>query len=554
MGAPIQESELLPGCTAFPSQFSARYRAEGHWRGDTLWDLLCERATLQPDKLALVAGDRRLTYGQLLARAESIAAGLHAAGMRSSDRVIVQLPNSAELFELIFALFRLGAVPVMAHAAHRRLEIESFAEQSGAVAYVIADRHAGFDYRELARAVRAAQPSLRQVIVAGEAQEFAALSELSAGAHDPLTTAPPSSAQVALFQLSGGSTGTPKLIPRTHDDYMCSLRSALNVCRLDSQSVYLVALPALHNFPLSSPGSLGVWLAGGTVVLAKSATPDEAFPLIERERVTMTALVPALLSVWLDAVQNRRVDLRSLRVLQVGGAKLTPELARRVAPLLGCTLQQVFGMAEGLVCYTRLDDSEELIVGTQGAPSSIADEVRVLDDDDRPVATGAVGHLLTRGPYTVRGYYRADEHNARAFTPDGFYRTGDLVRQLPSGHLVVEGRAKDQINRGGEKIAAQEVEALLLQHPSVIDAAIVAMPDPLLGERACAFVSTREPRPNHAALTAFLRQRGIAAFKLPDRYEFVATLPATSVGKVDKKQLRRFLEERPSPRDARASR
>jgi 2,3-dihydroxybenzoate-AMP ligase len=276
-----------------------------------------------------------------------------------------------------------------------------------------------------------------------------------------------------------------------------------------------------------------------------------AFPLIERERVTLTALVPPLAMVWLDAAKARRHDLSSLRVLQVGGARLSNEAAARVRPTLGCTLQQVFGMAEGLVNYTRFDDSEELIVTTQGRPISPDDELRIVDEDDNEVAPGELGQLLTRGPYTIRGYYKAEAHNARAFTSDGFYRTGDLVRLTPEGYLVVDGRVKDQINRGGEKVAAEEVENHLLAHPAVHDAAVVAIPDAFLGERTCAFVIPRGAPPAATALTAFLRERGLAAFKIPDRVEFIDAFPQTGVGKVSKKSLREALTRSapsPSPR------
>jgi 2,3-dihydroxybenzoate-AMP ligase len=247
--------------------------------------------------------------------------------------------------------------------------------------------------------------------------------------------------------------------------------------------------------------------------------------------------------LWAQAAATTTHDLGSLQVLQVGGAKLVPEAARRVIDSLGCRLQQVFGMAEGLVNYTRDDDPEHVVLSTQGRPISAHDEIRVVDDEDNDVADGEVGHLLTRGPYTIRGYYRADAHNARAFTADGFYRTGDRVRRLASGHLIVEGRAKDQINRGGEKIAAEEVESHLLEHPAVFDAALVAMPDRWLGEKSCAFVVLR-PRADDAPpmapreLQRFLRERGIAAYKIPDRVELVEALPYTAVGKADKKALR----------------
>ena len=222
-----------------------------------------------------------------------------------------------------------------------------------------------------------------------------------------------------------------------------------------------------------------------------------------KRKVTITALVPPLAMIWLDAASSRNADLSSLEVIQVGGAKFSAEVARRIRPTFGCTLQQVFGMAEGLVNYTRLDDPEEIIIHTQGRPMSALDEVRVVDENDNDVQPGKVGSLLTRGPYTIRGYYKAEEHNARSFTKDGFYRTGDLVKVNEQGYIIVEGRDKDQINRGGEKVAAEEVENHLLAHDAIHDVAIVSMPDDYLGERTCAFVIVRGQVPAVSELKMF---------------------------------------------------
>ncbi|MFH8409753.1 (2,3-dihydroxybenzoyl)adenylate synthase [Streptomyces sp. NPDC018019] len=529
----------------WPAEFAERYRAAGWWRGETFGRMLAERAAAHPDRIAIVdpAGEgRRWTYGELDRRATRLAAGLHARGIVRGDRVVVQLPNIAEFFEVVFALFRLGALPVFALPAHRETEIRYFCEFTGAAAYVIAAEHGGYDYRELAATVRADVPGLRHVFVTGgDPGPFEALADVPA---DPPADGPgwaePAPHDLAFLQLSGGSTGVPKLIPRTHDDYIYSLWGSNELCGVDEHSVYLCALPAAHNFPLSSPGTLGALYAGARVVLSPQPTPDVAFPLIERERVTLTGLVPPLALIWTEAAPATPYDLGSLEVLLVGGAKFSEEAARRVRPALGCTLQQVFGMAEGLVNYTRLDDPEETIVTTQGRPISPDDEIRVVDDEDNDLPVGATGHLLTRGPYTIRGYWKAPEHNARSFTADGFYRTGDVVRLTPTGHLVVEGRAKDQINRGGEKIAAEEVENHLLAHPAVHDANVVAEPDPYLGERTCAYVILRDGAEpvKPVEMKKFVRARGLAAYKVPDRVVFVDAFPQTGVGKISKKDLR----------------
>ncbi|MFD3514607.1 (2,3-dihydroxybenzoyl)adenylate synthase [Streptomyces sp. NPDC058657] len=528
---------MLPDAPTWPDDLAAQYRAAGYWNGETFGEMLRSRAEAHPDRTAITDGDRHWSYAELHTRASELASGFAARGISRGDRVVVQLPNIAEFFEVVFALFQVGALPVFALPAHRETEIHYFCEFTEAVAYVVPDRAAGFDYRDLASKVRADVPTLRHVFVVGDA-----------GVHTPLTEVPlpatdldgPAPCDLAFLQLSGGSTGVPKLIPRTHDDYIYSLWGSNELCGVSADSVYLVTLPAAHNFPLSSPGSLGVLHAGGRVVMCPQPDPDTAFPLIERERVTITGVVPPLALVWTESAATTSYDLSSLEVLLVGGAKFSEAAARRVGPALGCTLQQVFGMAEGLVNYTRLDDDPETIVTTQGRPISAADEIRIVDDADVEVPEGEAGHLLTRGPYTIRGYWRAPEHNARSFTADGFYRTGDIVRRTPTGHLVVEGRAKDQINRGGEKIAPEEIENIILGHPAVHDCSLVAVPDEYLGERTLAYVILRagaEPLKS-VAVKKFVREQGLAAYKVPDRVEFVTAFPQTGIGKISKKDQR----------------
>ncbi|MEU7528387.1 AMP-binding protein [Saccharothrix sp. NPDC042600] len=528
---------MLDGCVPWPSELVERYRAEGYWTDQPLDELLRGGARRHPGRTALVAADgTRWTYAELDAWADRIAAGLHGLGLGRDERVVVQLPNVPEFVALFFALLRIGALPVLALPAHRESEIVPLCELSDAFAYFIADSDGDFDYRELARTVRGAVPSLRHVFVVGDPAEFEALPEAA-----PVELPAPDPVAPALFLLSGGTTGTPKLIPRSHNDYLYNARASAEVSGFSASTVYLVALPAAHNFALASPGLLGAMAAGGTVVLAPDPSADTVFELIERERVTVTAVVPPIALLWMDVVEFMDADLSSLELLQVGGAKFNAEPASRVRETLGCDLQQVFGMAEGLLNFTRLDDSDELKTTTQGAPLCPADEVLVVDEEGEPVAPGESGELLTRGPYTLRGYYKAEAHNARSFTEDGFYRSGDVVRQLPSGHLVVEGRRKDQINRGGEKIPAEELENHLLAHPAVHDAAVVGMPDEVMGERTCAFIVPKGDAPTLRQVTAFLRERGVASYKLPDRLETLESFPLTKVGKVSKVELARRL-------------
>lgn len=536
-----QQALRLEGVVGYPEEFAERYRQAGYWTGHTIDDLLRTAARRRPEHVAVIEGERRFTYAELDAKAERLAAGLAADGLRRGDRVVVQLPNTADYVWVIFALFRLGAIPVLALTAHRRNEVEYFCTFSEARAYISCASHDGFDHQAMAAEIRDAAPSLRRVLIVGATpdSQFLSPEQISIDAPAPEVAVQPG--DVAFLQLSGGTTGTPKLIPRTHDDYLYSVRESARICGLDENAVLLAALPIAHNFTMSSPGLLGVMHAAGTVVMAPEPSPGTVFSLIAAHGVTIVPAVPPLVLAWLNSPSRETAELDSLRVIQVGGAKLSRSVAERIEPGFGCRLQQVFGMAEGLVNYTALDDDLETIISTQGLRISTADEVLVVADDGQPVASGTPGHLLTRGPYTIRGYYKAPEHNAASFTADGFYRTGDIVVERSDGYLTVVGRSKDQINRGGEKVAPEEVENLLLGHPDLHDVSVVGVPDDELGERVFAHVVLRRGRADTPLrpvdLRRYLAARGLAAYKIPDGFAFVDTLPETGVGKINKRAL-----------------
>jgi mycobactin salicyl-AMP ligase len=231
-----------------------------------------------------------------------------------------------------------------------------------------------------------------------------------------------------------------------------------------------------------------------------------------------------------------------LRLLQVGGAKLEADDARQIRETLTPGLQQVFGMAEGLLCYTRPGDPAELVDRTQGRPLSADDELRIVDDGGRPVPDGAEGELLVRGPYTINGYFRAESDNARSFDPDGFYRSGDLVRRRADGYLEVTGRVKDVIHRAGETVAAGDLEEHLHAHPAIVSAAAVALPDPYLGEKICAAVVFADNPVTLTELNSYLDRRGVARHARPDVLTPMTALPTTAVGKIDKKAIARELQ------------
>src|SRR5215467_3085489 len=535
---------MLAGVVRFPPEFAARYRAKGYWQDRSLATTFADVFRKYADRVAVIDRDRAVTYAQLDERSTRLALNLLDEGFKPLDRVVMQLPNVVEFAYLYFALQKIGCIPIMALPAHRFREMSQFVELSGAVACATPDKTKDFDYRELVERIRATSKTLHTGIVLGDAPRgLLSLTDLierpSRGSAEELKNIKIDPEDPALFQLSGGTTGIPKLIPRTHNDYVYNSKIAALVTGVGADKILLNVLPLAHNLPLACPGLQGYLLHAGKVVLANTTRSEDIFSLIERHRITHIAVVPALLIRLINDPAIQKFDLSSLEVIQSGGQRLQPEVRRHAKELIpSVTVQENFGMAEGMLMFVRLDDPEDVRMETVGRPISPDDEVRLVDDDDNEVAPGEVGEFLARGPYTLRGYYGVPEYNARAFTTDGFYRSGDLMRRHPSGNYMVEGRKKDLINRGGEKISAEEIENLILTHPAVQNVACVPMPDPVLGERMCACVILRRGEAlTLEHLVAFLMNEEIAKHKLPERLEIMDDFPLSPFGKVSKKDL-----------------
>lgn len=544
----------LPGVTPFPPEFAARYRARGYWEDRPLIAHFLDVFDAYADRVAVVDDEGSYTYAQLAAASERVALNLLDLGLKPADRVVVQLPNTRRFASLYFALQRIGAIPIMALPSHRYRELRQFVGLSGAVAAAAPARAKDADFDELHRRVRAEHAGLRLSILQGGPPEpddgylsLEALHEREPTGHTAadleriVSRIDPD--DPAVFQLSGGTTGIPKLIPRTHNDYAFNSKLAVSVCDVRDGDVLLDVLPIAHNLPLACPGLQGFLLSGATVCLLASTRGLAVFSAIDRYQVTHIHVVPALLIRWINDPAAAEYDLGSVRVIQSGGQRLQPETRQRTERVFrSVTVQENFGMAEGLLMFVRLGDPPEVRLETVGRPICPDDEVRLVGEDGADVPDGEIGELLARGPYTLRGYYNAPEHNQRAFSPDGFYRSGDLMWRHPSGNYVVAGRSKDLINRGGEKISAEEVENLILGHPAVLNVACVPVPDPVLGERMCACVILRPGRRlTLDELVAFLEAEEIARHKLPERLAVLGSFPLSPVGKVSKKDLAAML-------------
>ena len=524
----------LPGVVPFPPEYARKYRDKGYWRDKSLAEEFAACFQKYAKRIFLVDGERQFTYAEIDKLSSNLALNLLELGLKPLDRVVPTLPNVAEFVILYFALQKIGAIPIAALVTHRFAEINQFVKLSGAAACVYPERQGDFEFEPMIQRVKAENATLKFCISLPDLRnliEKPAKGDLKSLSIDP--TDP------CIFQLSGGTTGIPKLIPRTHNDYAFNSKAAAPVCGVTQDSVLLLALPIAHNLPLACPGIQGYLFQGGKVVLSPTTKPEEMFALMQKHKVTHLKVVPALLIRLINDPAIAKYDLSSLKLIQSGGQRMQPEVRLRTHQLIpSCFVQENFGMSEGMLFFVRLDDPQEVKLETCGRPICADDEVRLVDEDGREVKPGEVGELTCRGPYTLRGYFGVPEYNARQFTADGFYCSGDLMRRHPSGNYVVEGRKKDLINRGGEKISAEEIENLILSHPAVQNVACVPVPDPGLGEKMCACIVLKDNSSlSFSELIEFLKGKEIAKFKLPERLEIFDDLPVSTFGKVSKKKL-----------------
>ncbi|NKQ58484.1 AMP-binding protein [Amycolatopsis sp. K13G38] len=530
---------------AYPEDAVRRYREAGLWGTCTIADELHAVAGAHSERDAVVALDGRLTFRELDERSDLLAAGLAGLGLVPGDPVLFQVTNRLGAILAWYGVLKAGLIPVCTLAAHRGHEIGEISRRVGAVAHLVEAGTRGFDLVNFALEQQRDHPTLRQVLVLGGTGTTAGVAIESLGADlDPRAARRTVEEiqrgigpdDVAVFQLSGGTTGVPKVIPRLHAEYWYNAAEYARSWGWSAESRVAHLIPIIHNAGIvcavHGPHSVGGCLVLGT------ADPDVSLPLLAREGAT---------HVLLGHGHFRTVDLPAFEAataavnqIVLSGTKVPPalfdELERR-----GLWSGQLFGMGEGLFLTTRPGAPREARAETVGTPLSALDEVRVLaPGTETEVPDGEVGELCCRGPYTLRGYFDADKHNATAFTSDGFYRTGDLaaIREIDGGRYVtIEGRIKDVINRGGEKINAEEVESLLLRHPRITGAAVVAMPDPRLGERGCAYLVVQGKPLTLGDVQEHFAALQVAKFKWPERVELLSEIPRTLVGKMDKKRL-----------------
>jgi yersiniabactin salicyl-AMP ligase len=439
----------------------------------------------------------------------------------------------------MFATMKVGAIPILALPAHRENELDGIVKNSQPKAYIIAEKYMGFNYLDLAKKLQSQNECLRYLIVDGQSDsEYLTLNSIKSDSPVDVPTNV-DAYQMALMLLSGGSSSVPKLIPRTHADYLYNAYCSAKQCRLSQNDVYLGVLPIAHNFPLACPGVLGTFYVGGEVVLCETASPDEILTNVSEYHVTVTALVPTLADMCIDMLEwDDSFDVSTLKKLQVGGAMLETSLAERIENAMPHRLMQVYGMSEGILCFTDYDDCKDVVVECQGKPVSKAYEVAIVNDLGERLGVGVDGELITKGAYMLDGYYAPDSVNAQYFDSDGYYHTGDIAHITPEGNVRIMGRLTEVINRAGEKINPSELEELLCTCPSVKRAVVVGVPDEALGTKVYAVLCSEDGTElDYLQVCKFLTDKGLAQFKIPDEIVYLQDLPLTAVGKVNKKLL-----------------
>jgi 2,3-dihydroxybenzoate-AMP ligase len=535
----------LEGFTPYKKEDADKYNRRRWWPGIPFGDLLDKAADIYPDKEALVDGDKRLTYGQLKNKTDKLAIGFINLGIKPLDRVLLQLPNWAEFIFTYFALQKIGAIPILLLAKHRQNEISHLLHLTEANAWVVAQHYHKTDYLPIIDDVLQGDNHIKNVILVRASDPGAFLrmqsliqkEELTDDQLSTLAKRRPDPMQVAHMGPTGGTTGLPKVAPRTHNDYLSRVEYAARACEFNNLDICLVAAPAAHDLTFSMAICITMFTFGKLVML-DSFEPEVVCGTIEREKVTAIVWVPTLASRLIHFDRLKDYDLSSLKKMHCGGGVSSPELIRGVHDKLDCTFFNGYGGTEGMSLLTRPHFSLDRVCNSVGRPTCPYDSYKIVDENGNELPPNTAGELIVKGPGIFSGYYKMPQENEKVFDKNGYFRTGDQAMIKDSGDFVLTGRLKEMINRGGESISATDIENLMMTHPGIITAAVVPMPDPELGEKVCAYLQCAPgAKLDFQKIISFLKDQGASVLQLPERIEFVNELPYTKAEKIDKQTL-----------------
>jgi non-ribosomal peptide synthetase component E (peptide arylation enzyme) len=543
--------ELIKGWYPYSEEECKEYTARGYWKNLVVTDLLKQNARNLPDKLAFADGDTEVTWAEVLQRATRLGIHLNRLGVDYGDFFVLDTMNTVHAIDLVLGLNMIGAIPVMCLPRHRKREISHHVElhEAKGIAVPVGQK---FDYVAMVEEFKDDYPYLKIFLTAGnDAPEgWTSVKELldweieKEYPSDFLDQFRPDPDDICAEHLSGGTTGVPKGIPRTYNDQICQWDYNGRVLGMTDNSVPMVGLPVLHNAGMVALYGPAI-LRGATTIISQSPNVINVFKLIEKYKITHIVMIPIQMTYWIEAKEKRETyDLSSLRILSGAAEKVRPELAKWFIKEHGVRFVNVFGMSEGPCILTRWDDSDEVAINTIGEPiiKDVDAKFKLVDDQNNEVPQGEIGEMVSKGPLTFKGYYKAEEENKSSFDEDGFFHSGDLMRMRKDGTYVVEGRKKDMIKRAGENVYPPIIEDMIVKFDKVAYCAVVGMPDMKLGEKLCAFV---QPKKGEALefgdIIDHLKKLGVAVFEFPERIEFVDGWPLSPINKIDKRMLRAYI-------------
>lgn len=536
-----------------PSRFTAEmideYIKMGYWDSSLISDYWDRNAALYPDEVAISEEDNRLTWSEAKKEIDRIAFGLLKLGIKRDEKLAVQLYNCAELFTIRLACEKAGIIAVTILPEFRHAEVSAILRHTEAVGIVIPREFRRFDYFEMIQEVQSVTPSLKYIFVIGDDIPGGAISIKEMTKRELEKKYPNDYLQKTKFNTfetfqiatSTGTTGMPKCIEFTSCVRQYTGRVVAKRLKMKRDDVVGAFAPVISGGCFNEVYRAAP-IVGARIVLAKYFTPETILKLIEKERVTVAAMVPTVLIRLLDDPSLEKHDLSSLRFVKHGGSLLPYDQALNAWEKFRCPILPAYGTLDiGTIGTSFVESPQETLLRAMYKPLDGV-EIKLVDEKKREVPRGEIGELLVRGPNCQPGYYNDPEATAE-FCKDGWFQTGDLASFNEEGRFIIRGRLKDVIIRGGQNIYPFEIEGMLLKHPKVSKAAVVGMSDPEMVEKACAYVVLKaEEGFRFSEMEIFLRDQGIATFKIPERLEIIENMPLVGGIKVDKKRLRQDIE------------
>ena len=545
--------DLLEGCNPYEKEDADKYNELRWWAGLTFGDVFDRATDIHPEKEAFVDLYSRFTYGEAREKTDKLALSLMDLGIKPKDRVLLQLPNWNEFVFAFFALQKIGAITVLLIDRYRQFEINHLINISGATAWIVPAKYKKTDFVPIIDDMLREHPEMEHVItVRGKVDRpgFSSLEKLIEEAEltdenlGKLAAARPDPMQIAHMGPTGGTTGLPKIVARSHNSLLTGIEYCSKSWDQSCEDVNLIVGPIGHDLSFSK-GFVGSVITQGKVVLLDLADDKDICDTIEREKVTSIIWVPTLAQRMIEYADLDKHDLSSLKKMHSAGGASQPGLVKSVTEKLNVKFYNGYGSTEGTTTITRTTDSLETICSCVGRPTCPFDTYKLIDSNGKDVPPGGQGELVLKGPGVFTGYYNNPEENAKAFTADGFFRTGDMARIDEYGRITLTGRIKEMINRGGESISAAPIEGLIVAHPDVKAVAVIAMPDPLMGERVCAYIQPKaEAQLTFEGIISFLKEKKASVLQFPERMEFIQDMPLTAAEKIDKKVLRADIQEK----------